>query len=150
MPICTDDHIAISNLMFAYARCADRKDYAGFAQVFCEDAVFVYLGSPVTPLSGIQEMMQALEKYSRTLHQVSNVMYELEPDGSGDGDALGQRANGETYCIASHLYVEEGQDTKIEMGIIYHDELLRTRDGWRIQRREFDLLWSTTVPVTVP
>lgn len=137
MSIPVNEHIAISRLMYRYARCADQKNYAGFADVFCEDAVFLYHGNPVTSLQNIQEMMLALEKYSRTLHQVSNVLY----------DVSGAHASGETYCLASHIFTEDGQEKKIDMGIIYHDELLKTESGWRISRREFDLLWTTLCDV---
>ena len=49
MSISIEDHIAIQRLMYRYAHCADNKDYAGFAEVFCDDAVFDYSGREVTP-----------------------------------------------------------------------------------------------------
>ena len=137
MAISADDHIAIERLMYRYARCADSKDYAGFADVFCEDAVFDYSGNSFVSLPAIQKMMLALEKYDATLHQVHNILYEV------DGDA----ARGETYCIASHLRDDDGCEVKIDMGIIYRDRLLRIAGGWRIARREFNLLWSQTAPI---
>jgi ketosteroid isomerase-like protein len=139
MGISADDHIAIERLMYLYASCADRKDYAGFANVFCEDAAFDYSGRIVSSLPAIQEMMLALEKYSCTLHQVHNTLYEV------DGD----KAEGETYCIASHLQEKDGRQMKIDMGIIYRDRLLRTPGGWRIANRHFGLQWSQTAPVDV-
>jgi len=140
MTIPVSDHIAITRLMYRYARCADHKDYAGFADVFCEDAEFIYLGKPVSPLSEIQQMMHALEKYSRTLHQVTNVLFDVQEDA----------ASGQTYCLASHIFTEDGRAKKIDMGIIYSDELRRTAGGWRIARRDFDVLWTTTCEVEVP
>ena len=137
MAISIEDHVAIQRLMYTYARCADTRDYAGFAEVFCEDAVFDFSGRVVTSLASIQDMMLALEKYHRTLHQVHNTLYEV------DGDS----ASGETYCLASHLSDEDGRQVKIDMGIIYRDQLRRCASGWQISRREFDLLWSQTGPV---
>ena len=137
MAISIEDHVAIQRLMYTYARCADTRDYAGFAEVFCEDAVFDFSGRVVTSLASIQDMMLALEKYRRTLHQVHNTLYEV------DGDI----ASGETYCLASHLSDEDGRQVKIDMGIIYRDQLRRCGIGWQIARREFDLLWSQTGPV---
>lgn len=133
----TEDHIMIQRLMYRYARCADTKDYDGFASVFCEDAVFDFSGRRVTPLADIQEMMLALEKYTCTMHQVHNTLYDVE----------GDTAEGETYCLASHLVEEKGNTMKIDMGIIYRDRLRRTPEGWRIALREFNLLWSRTVRV---
>lgn len=137
MSINPQDYIAIQRLMYRYASCADRKDYAGFAEVFCDDAVFDYSGKLVSPCSAIQEMMHALDKYSCTQHQVHNTLYEV------DGDI----AAGETYCLASHLLDEAGDTKKIDMGITYRDRLRRTSKGWRIEYREFNLLWSQTSPV---
>jgi hypothetical protein len=35
MSISNEDFIEIQQLMYRYARCADQRDYAGFASVFC-------------------------------------------------------------------------------------------------------------------
>ena len=137
MSISTEDHVAIQRLMYRYARCADTKDYDGFASVFCEDVVFDFSGRRVTPFPAIREMMHALEKYTSTMHQVHNTLYDVE----------GDTAEGETYCLASHLKEENGDTMKVDMGITYRDRLRRTPEGWRISLREFNLLWSRTVPV---
>jgi ketosteroid isomerase-like protein len=129
-----EDHVAIQRLMYRYARCADNKDYAGFVEVFSDDAVFDFSGRVVSTLPNIQEMMHALDKYTHTLHQVHNTLYEVT------GDA----ATGETYCIASHLLEDGGRQEKIDMGIRYQDRLHRTPHGWRIAHRSFNLLWSQT------
>ncbi|NND68035.1 MAG: nuclear transport factor 2 family protein [Halioglobus sp.] len=134
------DHIAIERLMYRYAQCADRKDYAGFGDVFTADAVFDYGGQEVTPLDAIRQMMLALEKYHTTQHRVQNVLYDV------DGDS----AAGETYCLASHLIDEDGANRKIDMAIIYRDQLARTTAGWRIAHRRFDVLWTRTTPVDRP
>lgn len=135
--ITIEDQHEIEQLMMRYARCADRKDYKGLATVFCPDASFVFMGNTIQTLAGIEEMMHALEAYPRTLHRISNVMYDVEDDS----------ARGETYCVASHLFEQEGDSVKLDMGIIYHDRLRRLGEGWRIAYREFDLLWQTTSAV---
>jgi len=137
MSISAADHMAIQRLMYRYASCADRKDYAGFAGVFSKDAVFDFSGRVVTSLAAIQDMMLALEKYTATLHQVHNTLYEV----------VGDTATGETYCLASHLYKDEGDTLKIDMGIIYEDRLRRCAGEWLIELRVFKLLWSQTTAV---
>ncbi|MEM9255775.1 MAG: nuclear transport factor 2 family protein [Pseudomonadota bacterium] len=133
------DHYAIERLMLRYARCADRKDFDGFGEVFTADAVFVNGGEEVVSLPSIQAMMRALEDFPITLHQVSNVLYDI----------TGDTAEGETYCRASHI--SPGSDTRslLEMGIVYRDKLRRIDLGWRIARREFEVLWSQIVDVEV-
>lgn len=135
MTISVEDHVAIQRLMYDYARCADEKDYAGFAQVFTADAEFDFTGRVVRGIEAIRDMMHALEKYTVTQHQVHNVLYEV----CGDG------ATGETYCLATHLQQQAGCMEKIDMGITYRDELLRTGAGWRIARRQFSLHWTQRV-----
>lgn len=134
MSISVEDHLAIERLMYLYARCADTKDYAGFSSVFSEAAVFEHMGNEVTPYTAIEQMMHALDNFGATMHQVTNVFYSV------DGD----KAEGETYCIAAHLSKEESGRSKIDMGIIYRDQLQREAGGWRITRRVFDLQWSQT------
>lgn len=140
MSISAEDHVSIQRLMYRYARCADTRDYAGFAMVFCEDAVFDFMGNEVTPYGAIEQMMHALDRYTATLHQVQNVFYEVD----------GNSAVGETYCVASHLFDDEDGTSKIDMGIVYRDRLRRGAEGWRIARRVFDLLWTQTTPVDDP
>ena len=134
MAISTEDHVAISRLMYRYARCADARDYEGFADVFCPDAQFDLRGELVSSLPDIQQMMHNLDTYSRTQHFVHNVLYDVE----------GEQAQGQTYCLACHLQQTPGGAVKIDMGITYDDILRRTPDGWRIARRLFNLLWSST------
>ncbi|MDX1736472.1 MAG: nuclear transport factor 2 family protein [Halioglobus sp.] len=134
MSIRVEDHIEIERLMYLYARCADHKDYDGFAGVFCDDAVFEYRGHEVSPLDAICELMHNLEKYPVTQHRVQNVLYDVDED----------RAVGETYCLASHLLASGDGAEKVDMAIVYADELRRTGDGWRIARRAFNLLWTQT------
>ena len=132
MAISVEDHVAIQRLMYDYARCADSKDYPGFARVFTPDAEFDFSGRVASGLEEIREMMLALEKYTVTQHQVHNVLYEVD----------GEAASGETYCTASHLLPVDGQTQKIDMAITYRDRLRRTAEGWRIHQRQFVLLWS--------
>ena len=132
MTITAEDHIAIQRLMFRYARCADCRDYDRFAEVFTVDASFDFSGRLVQGLPAIQEMMLALEKYSVTQHRVSNVLYAVN----------GDLAEGETYCLASHLLPEGEATIKLDMGITYRDRLRRKDGDWRIAHRQFQLHWS--------
>lgn len=137
MSITVEDHIAIERLMYTYARCADDKDYAGFARVFCQDAVFVYHGQDVTPLAAIQELMRNLESFQVTQHRVQNVLYDVQGDS----------ASGTTYCLASHLVADDTPPLKVDMAVTYRDALRRESGCWLIARREFTVLWTQTTAV---
>ena len=134
MSISNEDFIEIQQLMYRYARCADHRDYAGFARVFTDDATLIYRGNAFAGLSTIQKILTDLEKYKRTLHQVSNTDYQVD----------GHKALGETYCLASHIMDGDAGEIKLDMAIRYKDKLIKEAEGWRIQGRELELVWTQT------
>jgi hypothetical protein len=92
------DRLAIRELVDAYAHCADRRDSEGQKALFTEDTHFVvYMdgqgSEPTQVLDGcaaLTPVFEALNNYQATMHfngQSTNVL---------DGD----RATGESYCIA--------------------------------------------------
>jgi uncharacterized protein (TIGR02246 family) len=134
MSISNEDFIEIQQLMYRYARCADQRDYAGFAGVFTEDATLVYMGNEIVGLGTIQKTLTVLEKYKRTFHQVFNVDYQVD----------GNEATGETYCQAAHIMDGDTGELKHDMGIRYKDKLTKEAEGWRIQFRDLELVWTQT------
>ena len=68
------------------------------------------------------------------MHFIGNV------EGAWDGDIY----SGKTYCIASHIFVEDGQSKKMDMGIIYEDTLERRGEEVKFVNRKFNLLWQKT------
>jgi len=137
MSISNEDFIEIQQLMYRYARCADRRDYAGFAGVFTDDATLIFRGNDFVGLSTIQKVLTDLEKYNRTFHQVFNIDYHVD----------GQRATGETYCLAAHIMAGDAGEIKLDMAIRYKDRLIKETGGWRIQVRELELVWTQTSAV---
>jgi uncharacterized protein (TIGR02246 family) len=134
MPISNEDFIEIQQLMYRYARCADKRDYAGFASVYTEDATLVFMGNEIVGLATIQKTLTVLEEYKRTFHQVFNVDYEVD----------GHKATGETYCMAAHIMDGDTGEIKLDMAIRYKDKLTKESEGWRIQVRELELVWTQT------
>lgn len=62
-------------------------------------------------------------------------------------DAEGDSASGQTHCVASHLFQNGVGSQKLDMGIIYQDQLRRTAACWRIVPRVFKLLWTQAMPL---
>ena len=80
--------------------------------------------------------MQQLENYKSTMHQIMNVNGEWQENTSYRGD---------TYCIASHIFENEGSLHKLDMGIIYID-VIEVRDNKaKFISRDFKLQWQKTV-----
>src|SRR5260221_5357548 len=97
------DRLAIRELVDAYAHCADRRDAKGQMALFTEDTHFVvYMDArnpePTQDLHGreaLAPVFDALNAYVATMHFNGQSTVEL------DGD----RATGESYCLAHHLTV---------------------------------------------
>ncbi|MFD0782642.1 nuclear transport factor 2 family protein [Micromonospora azadirachtae] len=139
------DRLAIRDLVDAYAHLADRRDAQGQAALFTDDArVAVYDGEPDSTepaqvLTGRKDLAAAfgsLQSYDKTTHFNGQSTVTL------DGD----RATGETYCLAHHLWVEEGQRTLMVMAIRYHDTFVRQGGRWFFAERRLITDWVDRRP----
>src|SRR6476660_7300649 len=97
------DRLAIRELVEAYAHCADRRDAKGQMALFTEDAAFlVFMDSrspePTYVLHGrhaLAPVFSDLNQYQATTHF----------NGQSTIDLDGDKATGESYCIAHHRFV---------------------------------------------
>ena len=136
------DRLAIRTLCDRYAVAVDRGDAALFAAQFAPDGVLVaprgrFEGREA--LAGVPPMMRGL--YLKTFHAVLTHAVEIG----------GDRASGETYCIARHLYRDrEGVLTCYEMTIRYQDAFARIDGAWLIASRELVVDFTHRYPVGEP
>lgn len=122
---------AILDLMYAYACCVDRRNYAALTDVFTAEGV---LQGPQFKMSGCAEIEAALkmnEQYDVTHHNVFNHRVVI------DGDT----ATAETYCVAYHLKHSASPATRMDMGIRYQDQLVLESGRWKIAVRHLDVDW---------
>ena len=142
------DRLEIRRVVDEYARCADRIDNVGLAELFAPDGVLRIFErgnpEPVRQRVGraeISEAIKALSRYEVTLHLVGNHYVVL------DGDL----ATAETYCRACHIRPVEGGDADARenyvMNIRYLDNFVRLPEGWRIAQRELQVEFTEVVPV---
>jgi hypothetical protein len=136
------DRLAIRELFDAYAHCADRRDAEGQKALFTEDTNFVvYMGGPGTEptqqLRGreaLTPVFDDLNRYEATMHFNGQSTVALE----------GDRANGESYCIAHHLYTEDGVRMLMVAWLRYLDTFVKVGGSWMFAERELYLDWSET------
>jgi ketosteroid isomerase-like protein len=138
------DRLAIRELVDAYAHCADRRDAAGQKSLFTEDTHFVvYMegqgSEPTQVLDGreaLTPVFDDLNRYQATMHFNGQSTITL------DGD----RATGESYCIAHHLFTEDGE-RKLMVAWLRYDDTFVKRDGaWLFAGRNLYLDWAETRP----
>ena len=121
-----EDLLAIQQLFIDYGEHLDAGDFAAYAQLFAEDGE-VLLGpmGRATGRAEIQELMTRTlaDRVGTTFHIVTSPRVALDGDratstvmwtvvGTGEADALA------VPMVGHHL-----------------DDLVRTPDGWRFQRR---------------
>jgi SnoaL-like domain len=62
----------------------------------------------------------------------------------------GNRATGESYTIAHHLYTEDGVRKIMIASLRYLDSFIKLDGGWYFAERELILDWSETRPMAQP
>jgi SnoaL-like domain len=141
------DRLAIRGLIDAWAHCADRRTPHEQAALFVPDGtVIVYQGDPATtePIQRLRgraqlaEAFTALDNYDVTTHFNGQSTIAL------DGD----RATGESYCLAHHVFVEDGQRTLMVISIRYLDTFTRGDKGWLFAERRLVTDWMDKRPST--
>ena len=139
------DRLAIRELVDAYATCADRRDAKGQMALFTADTRFTVFmdataAEPTQQLSGRESLAPVfdnLNTYAATMH------FNGQSTVSLDGD----RATGESYCLAHHLSAgEDGQRTMMIASIRYLDVFARQDGQWLFAERRLMVNWTETRP----
>ena len=136
------DRLAIRELFDAYAHCADRRDAEGQKALFTEDTRFtVYMNGPGSEPSYVLEGREALTPVFDDLNR-----YEATTHFNGQStiNLDGERASGESYTIAHHLYAENGERKIMVASLRYLDTFAKIDGRWYFAERKLILDWSET------
>jgi SnoaL-like domain len=136
------DRLALRELFDAYAHCADRRDAAGQKALFTDDTVFaVYMdgegSDPTYVLHGREALTPVFDDLNR---------YEATTHFNGQSTVAidGNRATGESYTIAHHVYTEGGTRKLMIASLRYLDTFAKIDEGWYFAERNLILDWSET------
>lgn len=141
------DRIAIRQLFDRYAHCADRRDAAGQMALFTTDTIFeVFMdGNAAEPTfvihgrAGLAPVFADLNQYAATTHF----------NGQSSVEVAGDRASGESYCIAHHLAIKpDGQRTLMVASLRYLDKFVKQEGSWLFAQRKLLVDWTDTRPTT--
>jgi len=129
------DRIAIDDLLDAYARAIDTKDWDGLRTLFTHDALLDYThegGVRGDIEEAIAWLSKALEPFAMCQHIVANRRVTI------DGDEATVHA-----YVFSPLGLPDGLGglTIVLSGGEYDDRLRRTPDGWRFASRTARSAW---------
>ena len=136
------DRLAIRGLVDAYAHCADRRDAEGQKALFTEDTHFlVYMegdgSEPTQELNGreaLTPVFEDLNQYEATTHFNGQSTIALE----------GDRATGESYCLAHHLFADDGGRKVFVASLRYLDTFVKTDGSWLFAERKLYVDWTET------
>jgi ketosteroid isomerase-like protein len=131
------DRAEIEDLVFAFARSIDTKDWPRYASLFTEDGVLVmpWTGefAGVTGRDHLAKFAEdGLDRFVRTQHIMTN------PEITVDGDS----AQSTHYLHSSHVRSEDPED-HWDVGGWYHADYARTPEGWRFTRVALDAVWQS-------
>jgi len=136
------DRLALRELFDAYAHCADRRDAEGQKALFTEDTRFaVYMEGENSEATYVLEGREALTPVFDDLNR-----YEVTTHFNGQSTVTldGNRATGESYTIAHHVYTENGARKIMVASLRYLDTFTKTDGRWYFAERRLILDWGET------
>ena len=141
------DRLAIRELIDAYAHCADRRDAKGQMALFTEDTRFLVF-MDATAAEPTQEL-RGRESLAPVFDNLNSYVATMHFNGQSTVSLDGDRATGESYCLAHHLSVgQDGQRTMMIASIRYLDEFVKQDGEWLFAKRRLMVNWTETRPST--
>ena len=134
------DRAEISDLLLAFARALDAKDWDAYADTYAEDGEF-HIFDQVR--AGREELAAGpardLTRFDRTQHFSTNHVIEV------DGD----RATAQSYLLAIHVPDAGQPDVHADIGGAYRCDCVRTAEGWRFRRVTIEVWWTAGAEFTI-
>jgi hypothetical protein len=138
------DRLAIRELIDAYAHCADRRDAERQKSLFTADTHFVvYMDGQGTEPTQVLEGREAL---TPVFDALNNYQATTHFNGQSTVALDGDRATGESYCIAHHLFTDDGERKVMVAQLRYHDTFIKIDGGWLFAERNLYVDWTETRP----
>ncbi len=121
MPISTADRVELHELAARYCDIIDASDWPGLTSVFAGDATFDFRDIGFGVVEGVEAIRDQLVAFGGNVraHLIANVWV-------ADDEPV--RLHSRVLTILPDKRVGSGS---------YVDDVVRTEDGWRIQRRVF-------------
>jgi len=142
------DRLAIRELFDAYAHCADRRDAEGQKALFTVDTRFaVYMDGEGAEPTYVVEGRDALAPVFADLNRYDTTTHF---NGQSTVTIDGDRATGESYTIAHHLFSEDGVRKIMVASLRYLDTFTRIGGAWYFAERNLILDWSETRSLNTP
>ena len=130
-----EDKLEIKEVLYRYSLMVDRRRWELMDEVFAPDGTIDYTsvgnGGKLGPYKEMLSWLDAsLEPWPMNLHFITNEIIEISGDTARS-----------TCCFNAPMgqKKEKGGQTFLTNAGYYHDDLVRTADGWRIRHRNCDM-----------
>jgi hypothetical protein len=140
------DRLAIRELIDAYAHCADRRDAAGQMALFTRDTRFVVFMDSKNPTPSYE--LRGREALAPVFDQLNQYAATTHFNGQSTVVLDGERASGETYCLAHHVSVADGKRSLMVASIRYLDRFVKEAGAWLFAERTLLVDWIETRPLS--
>jgi hypothetical protein len=115
------DRLALHELAASYGDAIDARDWDGLSRIFTEDVVYSNPTMPGRDLNGLDAVRRFMARGRHPLaHHITNVRVENGPEGP--------RLHSRVLLLRDDGTCSSGE---------YHDRVVETPAGWRIQHRSF-------------
>jgi hypothetical protein len=134
------DRLSLSDLLDAYARGIDTKDFSLVLSLFTDDAALDYtaFGGPKGTAAEVFDWIaNAVAAFPMTQHHITNRVFSI------DGDSASSRAD---LLAVMGMGSGDGKLNMMFTGGIYKDTYTRTPSGWKISQRVCDAGWMASGP----
>ena len=138
------DRVAIREFVDAYADYADWRDAEGQKSRFTEDVHFVVYLDGQVPDS--MQVLDGREALARVFDDLNRYQATMHFNGQSTIALDGDRATGETYCIAHHLFTDGGERKLMVAWLRYGDTFVKVDGTWRFAERDLYVDWTETRP----
>lgn len=135
------DEIAIQQTLNRYSEGASRADWAQVMSTFMPDGVWEIpgLNARFQEHAAIQQFMAAF---------VGQMAYFVQINSPAIIEVQGDKATARSLIRECGKYAD--RDEALEVLGRYHDELVRTAEGWKFARRTFYAMGKQTFPLVTP
>lgn len=127
------DRLDITDTIYRYASCIDRRDIPGVRSVLADD-IWAQYGN-AAPMQGGDVVSAWIDEATRDALWQHHLLSVYHVDLRGDS------ASALVYHTSHQLFRSDPATVRVLVAR-YHDQLKRTVDGWRISRLVFEILWG--------
>ena len=126
------DRAQISDVLHAFARALDTRDWQAYLDTYAEDGVLELPWATVTRAQIAASVPGDLGRFHATHHISSNHQIEI------DGDTARSRS----YLLAMHVVDPQDQASQWLAAGWYDNEYRRTPAGWKLTRVRITQVWE--------